>query len=118
MKKDKDKPRGSIIEPHIFLIGELIMLISFGKSAYVAGTPAEILDALERSPISLTTTGDGLVIATYDAIEEFFKDYENNYMEHSKIFYTNLYTFLKEAVQAIDEGNTKLIPIGDIFFVH
>jgi hypothetical protein len=93
------------------------MQITYGKTAYVAGTPPEILDSLERSPLPLTTTGDGLVIATYDAVEEFLKDYEDNYLENSKGFYKDIYTFLKEAIQAIDESNI-ITPIGDIFFVH
>ena len=94
------------------------MQITYGKTAYVAGTPAEILDALERSPLSLTTSGDGLVIATYDAVEEFLKDYEDNYLENSKEFYKDIYTFLKEAIQAINKSNIKPTPIGDIFFIH
>jgi hypothetical protein len=92
--------------------------ISFGKTAYVAGTPASILDAMERSPLSLTTSGDGLVVVTYDSVEGFLKDYEDNYLENSKEFYKKIYTFLKEAIQAIDTGNIKPTPIGDIFFVH
>jgi hypothetical protein len=51
------------------------MQITFGKTAYVASTPTSILDAMERSPLSLTTSGDGLVVVTYDSVEEFLKDY-------------------------------------------
>lgn len=39
------------------------MLISFGKSAYVAGTPDAILDMMDKN-LSTSATGEDIVINT------------------------------------------------------
>jgi len=93
------------------------MQIYFGKSAYVAGTPDCILDSLEDSKISITTSDDGLVIVTKEVIDNFINKYDNEFSEYDKITNKTLYAFIKESLQTIETKNTDNTPIGDIFFV-
>lgn len=93
------------------------MHVSFGKTAYVAGTSDEILDKLESSKLSITTSDDGLVIVTKEEVDSFIQKYETELSEYDKLINKTLYTFLKESLQAIEDKNTDKTPIGDIFFV-
>lgn len=93
------------------------MQISFGKTAYVAGTSDEILDKLESSKISITTSDDGLVIVTKEEVDSFIQKYETEFSEYDKLICKTLYTFIKESLQAIEDKNTDNASIGDIFFV-
>lgn len=92
------------------------MNISFGKSAYVPGTPDELLDTMENSPLSITTTGDGMVIVTMESLQEFIRNYENDMAEYQKRSYKDLYDFIQKAIDSINKANDGT-PIGDIFFV-
>lgn len=93
------------------------MQVSFGKTAYVAGTSDEILDKLDSSKISITTSDDGLVIVTKEEVDSFIQKYETELSEYDKLINKTLYTFIKESLQAIEDKNTDKTPIGDIFFV-
>lgn len=93
------------------------MQVSFGKTAYVAGTSNEILDKLDSSNLSITTSDDGLVIVTKEEVDSFIQKYETELSEYDKLINKTLYTFLKESLQAIEDKNTDKTPIGDIFFV-
>jgi hypothetical protein len=93
------------------------MHVSFGKTAYVAGTSDEILDKLESSKISITTSDDGLVIVTKEEVDSFIQKYETELSDYDKLINKTLYTFIKESLQAIEDKNIDKAPIGNIFFV-
>jgi hypothetical protein len=93
------------------------MQVSFGKTAYVAGTPSDILDSLEDSKIPITTSDDELIIVPKEEIDNFIRKYDKEFSEYDKITNKTLYTFIKESLQAIENNNTDNSPIGDIFFV-
>ena len=42
-----------------------------GKIAYVGSVPDSILDAIERSGLSITASGDGIIYTTHEAVEEY-----------------------------------------------
>ena len=44
--------------------------ITFGRVCYVANVGAELLDMIEKSGLSITMTGDGLIATTMDALTE------------------------------------------------
>lgn len=46
------------------------MNITFGKAAYVPDVGPEMLDLIEKSNLSISMTGDGLVATTHEALEE------------------------------------------------
>jgi hypothetical protein len=91
------------------------MNISFGKSAYVPGTPDDILDNMDRSELSITATADSLVIITMESVMEYLNRYEHHMTNYEKIIAKSLATFLTEAITKINEANDGT-PIGDIFF--
>ena len=91
------------------------MNVSFGKSAYIPGTPDSILDKMENSPLSISGTFDGTVIVTWEAIQEFIRSYEEDMAEHQKTTYEPIATFLYDTIDTINKANDST-PIGDIFF--
>lgn len=50
------------------------MHISFGNTAYVVGCTSSMLDAIDRCPLSVTMTGEGLVATTYEALTEYVRE--------------------------------------------
>lgn len=91
------------------------MNISFGKSAYVPGTPVNILDEMLNSPLSISAADEGVVIITQESLQEFIRSYEEDMAGYQNKSYKNLYDFIKESLIRIDEANDGT-PIGDIFF--
>lgn len=91
------------------------MNISFGKSAYVPGTPEDILDKMDRSELSITAAADSLVVVTLESVMEYLNHYEHHMTNYEKIIAKPLVTFLTAAITKINEANDDT-PIGDIFF--
>ena len=90
------------------------MDISFGKTAYVSGTSREILDKMENSWISISATGNEIVVITKEAIEEYLQEYQKM-NDYDKLQNRVVADFLTQALEAINNQNND-IPIGDIFF--
>ena len=44
--------------------------ITFGRVCYITDVGAELLDLIEKSGLSITMTGDGLIATTMDALNE------------------------------------------------
>ena len=82
------------------------MHVSFGKTAYVAGTPASILDEIEKD-LSVSMTGDGLVCVDWDEIPE----------EDPGEEATTVEAFLWDARQTILAELEEGTRIGDVVFV-
>jgi hypothetical protein len=91
--------------------------ITFGKSAYVPGTPEKILDAMENSELSLTAVSEGMVIVTRESIEKYLEDYKE-LPDVNRARLRDLKEFLETSLKAIDALSLDGKPIGDIFFVN
>ena len=96
------------------------MNITFGKSAYVPGTPEDILDLIDHN-LSTSATGEDSVIVTMEALTGYilqteFEIIQNTEKDFSSPHLENLYQYLKEAMDKINDTNDNT-PIGDIFFV-
>lgn len=90
-------------------------LITFGKSAYVPGTPDNILDTMENSKLSISGAYEGTVIVDRESIEAFLSSYINDYTEAEKARLRCFKNFLENSLLDIDQANDGT-PIGDIFF--
>ena len=82
-------------------------IISFGRTAYVAGTPRDILDGIERE-CSVSMTGDGLVCIDWDDLPQ-----ENPGEGASKVE-AFLWASRLEIFKA--DGGDRLV--GDVVFAH
>ena len=80
--------------------------ISFGRTAYVANTPADMLDAIEKE-MSPSMTGDGLVCIDWDDMPQ-----EDPGVGASTVE-TFLWTAHLEILKA--DGGDRLV--GDVVFV-
>lgn len=87
------------------------MHVSFATAAYIAGTSNELLDKLDRSPLSTSATGEEIVVITTEAITEALTDYEASKETPEQNIDDCLANFLKEAMQKIKCKN-----VGDVFF--
>lgn len=82
------------------------MDISFGRTAYVGGIGATLLDQIEKSGLSITMTGDGLVCTTSEAIQEFLDEHEGYQVQE----------FLEKTYEQIKQLNANE-SLGDVVFV-
>lgn len=73
------------------------MNITFGNTAYVAGCTASTLDAIERSGLSITMTGESLVATTYEALTEYVRETpeekQNDTWQFLKLARNNINTY-------------------------
>ena len=86
------------------------MNISFGKTVYVGGCGAEMMDAIERyDGFNPSLTGDGMLLYEFDELEDGMSDREtDDGLEPVE-------KFLIETIKKIREIEDK--PIGDVVFV-
>lgn len=92
------------------------MLISFGKSAYVPGTPDLMLDTMENSQLSISGSYEGTVIVTRESVQKFLDSYKEDFTESEKDRLRTFKNFLENSLVDIDQANDGT-PIGDIFFI-
>lgn len=92
------------------------MLISFGKSAYVPGTPDLMLDTMENSQLSISGSYEGTVIVTRESVQKFLDSYKEDFTEAEKARLRSFKNFLENSLVDIDQANDGT-PIGDIFFI-
>jgi len=90
-----------------------LMLVSFGKTAYVASCGDKMLDLIEKSGLSIMGTGDSLVFSGYDELEEYIEDFNN---DNSEGYKDECRLFLEEAFQAIKASKANSDVIGDVVF--
>jgi len=83
------------------------MQISFGRTAYVASTPADMLDAMQSRGRSPSMTGDGLVCIDWDDMPQEDPGAGASTVE------TFLWTARLEILKA--DGGDRLV--GDVVFV-
>jgi Mg-chelatase subunit ChlD len=93
------------------------MQITFGRTAYVAGTPNDLLDKMADSPLSISLMGESTVVVTRESIEEFIRSYDNDMAEYQCASYRSLKEYLSKSLEDIDKANDGT-PIGDIFFTN
>jgi hypothetical protein len=91
------------------------MDITFGKTAYVSGVEDSMLYKMENPFLSISLSGENIVVVTKEAIEEFINSYTNNMEEYQRAMYRPLKTFLQTTLDSIIKLNDDT-PIGDIFF--
>lgn len=91
-------------------------LISFGKSAYVPGTPDIMLDTMENSQLSISGSYEGTVIVTRESIEAFLASYDSSFTDAEKARLRTFKNFLENSLVDINQANDGS-PIGDIFFL-
>jgi hypothetical protein len=92
------------------------MNISFGKSAYVPGTPDLMLDTMENSQLSISGSYEGTVIVTRESVQKFLDSYKEDFTEVEKARLRSFKNFLENSLVDIDQANDGT-PIGDIFFI-
>jgi hypothetical protein len=92
------------------------MLVSFGKSAYVPGTPDFMLDTMENSQLSISGSYEGTVIVTRESVQKFLDNYKEDFTEAEKAKLKTFKNFLENSLVDIDQANDGT-PIGDIFFI-
>ena len=68
---------------------------SIGKIAYVGSVPGSMLDAIERSELSITASGDGIIYTTHEAVEEYLSMYAE-YTSRMNDTQNKTYNFLEE----------------------
>jgi len=88
------------------------MNVEYGRTSYVSGCGAEMLDAIENSGLRIQMTGDGLVCVDYEELEDFVNDLTVTAIANSKTF-----TFLKDALLSIHNTSDPTDQHGDIVFV-
>jgi hypothetical protein len=93
------------------------MNITFGRTAYVAGTPDTLLDKMADSPLSISLMGESTVVVTRESVEEFLRGYDNDMAEYQRAIYRPLKEYLSKSLEDIDEANDGT-PIGDILFTN
>ena len=84
------------------------MHISFGRTAYVAGTPSDILDGIVKRMLNVSMTGDGWVCTDWDQMPQ-----EDPGEGASKVE-----AFLWKAAQDIQRMSAPEDHIGDVIFAH
>jgi hypothetical protein len=89
-----------------------IMDITYGKTAYVSHVGAEMVDNLERSGLSICMTGEGMILTTYEAIEEFIQDHDQIVEKTDKTL-----PYIITAKAMIDRTKGLEDCIGDVVFV-
>ena len=73
-----------------------------------------MLDAIERSSLSLTGTGDGLVFTTYEALEDYL---EKAYpQDNPELYHSDVAIFLHDTYQEINNKKDPAESIGEIIF--
>ena len=92
------------------------MLVSFGKSAYIPGTPDLMLDTMENSLLSISGSYEGTVIVTRESVQKFLDSYKEDFTESEKARLRSFKNFLENSLVDIDQANDGT-PIGDIFFI-
>lgn len=90
--------------------------ITFGKSAYLPGTPEKMLDTMENSELSITAAYEGGVIVAKESIEEYL-EYYNSMTEVSRARCRDFKEFLETSLATINSLSNTQEPIGHIFFV-
>lgn len=90
--------------------------ITFGKSAYLPGTPEKMLDTMESSELSITAAYEGGIIVTKESIEEYLEFY-NSMTEVSRARARDFKESLESSLKTIDQTSDGVMPIGHIFFV-
>jgi len=83
------------------------MHISFGRTAYVAGTPSDILDGIEKE-CNVSMTGDGLVCTDWDQMPQ--EDPGEGASKVEAFLWAARLDILKE------DGGDRLV--GDVIFAH
>lgn len=96
------------------------MTITFGRTAYVDSVGAEMLDAIERSRLSIAMIGDGLVCTTHEALEEYLSEQEEM---PSNLRNAKVEVFLQKAFDDINRlsharGRARVTTGGDIVFAE
>lgn len=94
--------------------------ITFGRTAYVAGIGAQMLDLVESSGLSISMTGDGLAATTHEALKEYAEtpEVDGGWNPKARL----CAEFLKKMLTKIDEANKPFRdepengPIGEIIF--
>lgn len=103
--------------------------ITFGRTAYVAGIGAEMLDLIEQSGLSISMTGDGLVATTHEALKEYAEtpEVDGGWSPKGKLcaeFLVKILIKLREANKPLGtlddeegpDGLEREEPIGEIIF--